>query len=166
MNTTAPFVALKKLTGKDIVRIAARHNLREIQAEIGANGHIDHTRIGLNRILAGAATAAEVAAYAERLLADAGVGALRRDAVRGVEVVISLPPTSTVNQEAFFADSLAWVREFFKVPVLSAAIHHDEGAPHCHVVLLPLVDGRMAGSDLVGNRTRLQAIQAGFFEQV
>ena len=61
---------------------------------------------------------------------------------------------------------LSWVRSFFNVPVLSAVIHLDESAPHCHVLLLPLVNGRMAGSDLVGNRPRLQAMQTGFFEQV
>lgn len=166
MNTFAPFVALKKLTGKDVVRVAAKHNLREIQAEIGADSHIDHNRIGLNEILAGAATAAEVAAHAESLLAGAGVGVLRRDAVRAVEVVISLPAVSTVNQPAFFSDVLAWVRDFFAVPELSAVIHNDEAAPHCHVILLPLLDGRMTGSDLVGNRQRLQAIQASFYEQV
>jgi len=50
--------------------------------------------------------------------------------------------------------------------VLSAVIHLDESAPHCHMLLLPLVTGRMAGSDLVGNKPRLQAIQTSFFEQV
>lgn len=166
MNTAAPFVALKKLTGKDIVRIAAKHNLREIQAEIGADSHINPALIGLNQILAGAATAAEVAAFAERLMNDASVGNLRRDAVRGIEIIISLPPTSTIERAVFFSDALAWVRDFFAVPVLSAVVHLDEAAPHCHVVLLPLVDGRMVGSDLMGNWTRLQAIQAGFYEQV
>lgn len=166
MNSAAQFVALKKLTGKDIIRIAAKHNHREIQAEIGADSHIDHTRIGLNITLAGAATAAEVAAYAEHLINDSGVGNLRRDAVRGIEIVISLPVVSTINHAAFFSDSLAWVREFFSVPILSAVVHLDETAPHCHVILLPLVNGRMVGSDLVGNRARLKAIQASFHEQV
>jgi hypothetical protein len=45
-------------------------------------------------------------------------------------------------------------------------VHLDEAAPHCHVLLLPLVNGRMVGSDLVGNRTRLQAMQTSFYEQV
>lgn len=166
MNRSAPFVALKKLTGKGIVLVAAKHNLREIQAEIGADSSIDHTRIGLNQILAGAATAAEVAAYAERLMHDTGVGNLRRDAVRAIEIMVSLPPASTIDPVVFFSDSLAWAQEFFSVPVLSAVVHLDEAAPHCHVILLPLVDGRMVGSRLVGDRKRLQAIQAGFYAQV
>lgn len=166
MNNAAQFVALKKLTGKGIVLVAAKHNLRKIQAEIGADGHIDHTRTGMNITLAGAATAAEVAAYAESLINDSGVGNLRRDAVRAIEIVVSLPTASTIDHVVFFSDTLAWVREFFSVPVLSAVVHNDEAAQHCHVLLLPLVNGRMVGSDLVGNRKRLQAIQAGFYEQV
>lgn len=166
MNAERQYLRIKKLTDRDIVRVAARHNLREIQAEFGADSHIEHTRIGLNQVIAGAATAAEVAAYAKHLMHDANIGTLRRDAVRGVEVVISLPTASAIDHTAFFTDSLAWVRGFFKVPVLSAVVHLDEAAPHCHVLLLPLVNGRMAGSDLVGNRTRLQAMQASFFEQV
>jgi hypothetical protein len=166
MNSAAQFVALKKLTGKDIVRVAAKHNLRETQAEIGADSHINPALVGLNRILAGATTAAEVAAYAERLTNEASVGNLRRDAVRGVEIVISLPTASAIDHAAFFSDSLAWVRDFFAVPVLSAVVHLDEAAPHCHVILLPLVSGRMVGSRLVGDRKRLQAIQAGFYAQV
>lgn len=166
MNADRQYLRLKKLTGRDIVRVAAKHNLRELQSELGAGGHIDHRRIGLNQVLVGADTAASVVADAERLMQEAGVGNLRRDAVRGVEVIVSLPASSAIDRETFFSDSLAWVRSFFSVPVLSAVVHLDEAAPHCHMLLLPLVNGRMAGSDLVGNKTRLQAMQTGFFEEV
>jgi hypothetical protein len=166
MNGHQQYLRLKKLSGRDIVRVAAKHNLRELQAELGAGSHIDHTRIRLNQVLAGADTAAGVAADAEHLMRDAGVGNLRRDAVRAIEIIVSLSVSSTADLSLFFSDSLDWVNDFFSVPVLSAVIHRDEAAPHCHVLLLPLVDGRMAGSDLVGNRTRLQAIQASFFERV
>lgn len=166
MNADRQYLRLKKLVGRDIVRVAAKHNLRELQSELGAGSHIDHTRIGLNQILVGADNAAGVAADAERLMQEAGVGNLRRDAVRGVEIIVSLPASSAIDRETFFSDSLAWVRGFFSVPVLSAVVHLDEAAPHCHVLLLPLVNGRMAGSDLVGNKTRLQAMQTGFFEEV
>lgn len=166
MNADRQYLRLKKLTGRDIVRVAAKHNLRELQAELGAESHIDHTRIGLNQVIAGSDNAAGVAADSERLMHDAGVGNLRRDAVRAVEIIVSLPTASPIDHATFFSDSLSWVRSYFGVPVLSAVIHFDEAAPHCHVLLLPLVNGRMAGSDLVGNRTRLQAMQTSFFEQV
>ena len=166
MNHTTSFLSIKKLTEKGKLRIAAKHNLRENQLEIRSDGHIDPMRTGLNQVLAGPVTAAEVNANAKRLIADADVGVLRTDAVRAVEILISLPPASTIDQAAFFSDSLAWVRNFFDVPVLSAVVHLDESAPHLHVLLLPLVNGHMVGSDLVGYRERLRAIQAGFYESV
>lgn len=164
MDTT--FLALKKLTGKGIIRVASKHNLREIQAETGAGEHIDPTRTPLNELLAGAATAAEVTASAERLMHDARVGKLRRDAVQCIEIVVSLHTASTIDPSAFFMDALAWVRNYFPVPILSAIVHRDELAPHCHLLLLPLVGGRMVGSDLVGDRKRLQDMQMSFYEQV
>lgn len=166
MIRSTPFVAVKKLVGQNIVQVAAKHNLRELQGEVGTDGHIDANRMGLNQVLAGAATAAEVAAHAEGLMHTAGVTRLRRDAVRGIELVVSLPPFSSIAPPVFFTEALSWATRFFGVPVLSAVIHLDEAAPHCHVLLLPLVGGRMAGSDLVGNRQRLQAMQSDFFEQV
>jgi hypothetical protein len=166
MATDNQFLRIKKLTGKSIISAAMKHNHREIQAEQGADSHIDATRTHLNIILAGAVTAGGVSSHAERLMLEAGVGKLRRDAVRGLELIISLPPASTVNQSAFFSDALAWVQGFYGLPVLSAVIHNDEATPHVHIIMLPLIDGRMKGSDLVGNRARLQALQTGFYEQV
>lgn len=166
MNADRQYLSLKKLKDKDRLRVAAKHNLRELQAELGAGSNIDHTRIRLNRVLAGPDRADAVAAEAERLMRDAGITRLRQDAVRGVEIIVGLPSLSAIDPESFFSDSLAWVQRFFSVPVLSAVVHLDEAAPHCHVLLLPLVRGRMVGSDLVGNRTRLQAMQTSFFEQV
>lgn len=163
---SAAYLATKKLTGAAIVLTAARHNLREIQAELGADGYIDPARSCCNLRLVGPDTAAAVADLASNAMQDAGVAKLRKDAVRAVEVVISLPEGFAVDVPAFFADALAWVRDFYAVPVLSAVVHLDEAAPHLHVLLLPLRDGRMVGSDLVGDRTRLQAMQCGFYDVV
>jgi hypothetical protein len=160
------FLRVKKLTGQGIIRSAARHNLREIQSELGAGSHIDPTLTRMNSVLAGATVADDVSSYAKGLMVEAGLVKLRKDAVRGLEIIISLQPSSSVDQSAFFADALAWVKDFFRVPVLSAVVHNDEAAPHCHILLLPLLHGRMQGSDLAGNRTRLQAMQTGFYSQV
>ncbi|WP_158239159.1 plasmid recombination protein [Uliginosibacterium sp. TH139] len=167
MVMAAAFVSLKKLTGAAIVKTAARHNLREIQAELGSDSHINPAQTCRNMHLAGPATAAEVADLANNAMQDAGADKLRKDAVRAVEVLVSMPATfDPAKLESIFADALEWVRGFFGVPVLSAVVHLDEEAPHMHALLLPLANGRMVGSDLVGNRGRLQAIQAGFFESV
>lgn len=166
--THAQFLRIKKLTGKAIIEVAARHNHREILAELGAapGGHIDPARVGLNRVLRGHGTAAAVASQAKMLMDAAGVKTLRKDAVRALEIVFSLPPESSIDHALFFNESVQWVDQHFAAPVISAIVHNDEAAPHCHVLLLPLVDGRMVGSDLMGGRAKLQAMQSDFHSQV
>jgi hypothetical protein len=166
--THAQFLRIKKLTGKAIIEVAARHNHREILAELGAvqGGHINPARIGLNRILRGHSTAAAVASQAQMLMDDARVKAMRKDAVRALEIIFSLPPQSAIDHDQFFNESVQWAEQYFAVPVISAIVHNDEAAPHCHVLLLPLVGGRLVGSDLVGGRSKLLTMQADFHSQV
>lgn len=162
------FLRIKKLTGKAIIQVAAKHNHREIVAEVGAaqGSGIDPSRTGLNILLRGCETASAVAGMAQSLMDNAGVKPLRKDAVRALEVIFSLPPESAIDNRRFFADALQWIEEYFDAPVISAIVHYDEAAPHCHVLLLPLVRGRMIGSDLMGNRSKLLALQADFHEKV
>jgi hypothetical protein len=166
--THVQFLRIKKLTGKAIIEVAARHNHREILAELGAASgeHIDPARVTLNRVLRGPGTAAGVASQAKTLMDAAGIKATRKDAVRGLEVIFSLPSDSSVDHDRFFNESVQWAGKYFAVPVISAIVHNDEAAPHCHVLLLPLVDGRMVGSDLMGGRAKLLAMQADFHAQV
>jgi hypothetical protein len=122
------------------------------------------TKPHLNDTLAGAATADEVAQHAKELMA--GVGPLRKDAVMALELVLSLPVATTIDASRYFSDCLQWAQGYFACPVLSAVIHLDEAAPHCHILLLPLVDGRMAGNKLMGGRSQLLAMQTSFHESV
>jgi hypothetical protein len=162
------FLRIKKLTGKEIIEVAARHNHREIHAEIGAaqDGKIDAALFGLNRVLRGHDTAKAVASHARMLMDAAAVKSLRRDAVRALELVVSVPPQLPIDQVQFFNDSVQWADDFFAAPVISAIVHNDEGAPHCHVLILPLLNGRMIGSELMGGPAKLKAMQASFHEQV
>lgn len=156
---------VKKLTGSGIVAIAARHNLREMQDERGADSHIDPRKSHLNVVLNGATHSAGVAGEAATLMEQAKV-TLRKNAVLGIEVLFSVATSSIIREHDFFVDAVAWAAGFFEVPILSAVIHNDENAKHCHVILLPLFDGRMIGNALVGSRKRLQAMQADFHAKV
>lgn len=160
-------VRVKTLNGKRIVLTAAKHNLREIQAEIGADSHIDASRISDNYIIAGSDTAAGVAEYERELLSDAEFPQkLRKNTIRAVEMVFSLPSDSAINHRNYFMVATEWARKFYNVPILSSVVHLDESAPHCHVLMLPLVDGKMQGSALLGDRARLLAMQSDFHECV
>jgi hypothetical protein len=143
---------------------AARHNRRAIQAELGARSHIDAERIHLNETIAGPDTPAGVAALAQDLMAGAGVNVpkLRKDHTQAIELLFSLAPGTPISSDDYFRRCVEWVGSHFGAAnILSADIHRDESAPHCHVLVLPLVDGRMRGSDLIA-RAELVKLRQSF----
>jgi len=164
----AAFLRLKKLKGGGIIGVAARHNRRVIQAEIGASGSIDPARSHLNETLQGPTTADDVATLAKDLMREAGITKLRKDAVMGLELVFSLPPEHRLDERAYFAECANWAGVYFggAQNILSADIHRDEAQHHCHVLLLPLIQKKMTGSDIVGNKQRLAEIQKQFHAAV
>lgn len=164
----AAFLRLKKLKGGGIVRRAARHNRRDIQSELGATGSIDPSRSHLNETLCGPPSSDEVANVAAERLRAIGATRIRKDAVVAIECVFSLHPGHELDDREFFLACLEWIGPNFggSSNVLSADIHRDETAPHCHVLLSPILDGRMAGSDLMGGPKRLQALQRDFHDAV
>ena len=158
----AAFLRIKKLKGGGIITVAARHNKREIQAEMGATGSIDPIRSRLNYTIAGPAAAADVGQLAKNLMTAAGVVKLRKDAVMGLEIVFSLPPGHAIDDRAYFTDCATWAEHHFGGVILSVDVHKDEAQDHCHVLLLPLVKGRMAGSDMLGGKQMLLAMHKQF----
>ena len=165
----AKTIGMSKVNGRkpcDLLT-AARHNLREIQAEMGSVGRIDPGRSATNAILAGPSDAAQVQALAVSLMAAAGLNpaAMRRDHVQALEFVFSLPPSSGVDPAAYFARCLAWLEQALPLPMLSAVSHADEVAPHLHVLLLPLADGIYAGGKPV-ERPKLLRLRDSFFNVV
>lgn len=160
----AAFLRIKKLKGGGIITVAARHNKRVIQAEMGATGSIDPARSHLNETLQGPSTAAGVGQLAKDLMMAAGVTRLRKDAVMGLEIVFSLPPGHTIDDRAYFTESAAWAGAYFGGAdnILSVDIHRDEAQHHCHVLMLPLIGGRMDGGRMVGNKQKLIEMQKQF----
>lgn len=164
----AAFFRLGKLSGgKGHVLVAGRHNKRETQGEQGATSRIDVTRSHLNYCVRGEATAQAVANKAQQLMAAAGIDKLRKDAVRAIELLFSLPRSTAIDTYSYFDDCVAWAAQRFgDENILTADTHLDEGAPHCHVLVLPLRNGRMVGSALVGGRAALKATVDDFHANV
>lgn len=163
-------IGLSRVNGRKPCTLmeAARHNLREIQAEKGATGRIDATRTRCNTILHGPGSAAEVQAQATALLAAAGVDPekLRRDHCQAIEAVFSLPPDAAIHDRpAYFAQCLAWLANALTLPVLSAVVHLDEAAMHLHVLLLPLEGRAYVGSAPI-SRVSLKRLRENFFAKV
>ena len=147
---------------------AARHNRRKIQAEMGAHGHIDAGRIALNQTIAGPGTPEGVVALALSLMGGAGVNVakLRKDYTQAVELLFSLPADTPINFGDYFRQCLAWAEQRFGIAyILSADIHRDEAVPHCHILILPMVDGRYMGSKLL-TRPNLAELRISFARDV
>lgn len=147
---------------------AAAHNLRADQNERGARAHVDPGRTAQNIILHGPDTPSKVVALAHSAMAAAGVdvATLRRDYVQCIELLVSLPPGSGTPEDAFFAAAVDWAgARYGSENLLSAVAHKDEAAPHLHVLVLPLVDGKMCGKELKSAQA-LRQTSKDFFEQV
>lgn len=150
------------------LRMAAAHNLRANQDERGARVHIDPSRSGLNQILRGPDTPAMVVARATTKMAQADINTdkLRKDYTQAIELVASLPHESDVDNERFFDSVADWAdARYGPENVLSVVVHYDEAAPHCHVLVLPLLDGKMQGAAMKA----MQAVKettADFFRRV
>ena len=173
------FLRIAKL-GKDyrikndpnIVLKAAKHNLREILAEMKSDSlsHIDPSLSHLNFVLRGKKNSAGVIVEMNELLEAAGVlksKKIRSNTIRGVELVFSLPVNSSIDPRSCFADFVAWVESFYTgIPILSAVAHLDEGAPHVHVILLPIVGENLQGHFVMGNRNKIFSMRSSCYESI
>lgn len=131
---------------------AARHNLREIEAELGPFGHINRSLAHRNEVLAGPSTADGVVDYARALAEAAGIdlSTLRRDYVQAVEFIFSLPATTAMDCGRYFRQCVDWLaNRYGRANILSAVTHLDEATPHTHVLINPFIEGKRAGSKLV-----------------
>lgn len=146
---------------------AAKHNLREIQAELGAVGRINTHRLKDNLRLFGPAKAEDVVNLAHEHLRGVGINPAeqRKNVVQAIEAIFSLPDDSPIDPASYFEKCLAWINRAIDLPVLSCVAHFDEGNPHAHVLLLPLQRGKPVGGSPV-NKTQLAKLREGFNRQV
>lgn len=147
---------------------AARHNLRELQAESGGHEGISLDLSHLNVTLHGPATAKGIVDYANDLKSRYAVPKrkLRKDHVQALEFVISVRNDSDVDTMAYFKASERWLTAVFgEEMLLSVIVHRDEGAPHMHALVLPIVYGQYQGGAPIG-KTRLLKLNQKFADEV
>ena len=152
----------------EILYKALRHNKRQFPAERGPLRHIDLGRTHLNETLVGPRSATEAARLALQIIKAAGVPALRKNASICVEFVFSLPKSFRRDDRAYFLDCIDWLEHYYGRPncIISADVHRDQAAPHCHVLILPILDGKLSGRKMLGNRKQLAEMQADFHAAV
>lgn len=141
---------------------AVKHNLRETQKERGSRSHIDPARSHLNRHLVGPALSADVVALAQARMVSAGYKPLRYDFAQAFELLFSLPAGTTIDTTLYFAQCLKWaVSQFALDNILSADEHHDEAAPHLHILVLPM-EGNLYKSSKLIEKVRLGKLRKSF----
>lgn len=164
----AAFMRLKKLKGQGIWSKAPRHNKRTIQAELGASGHIDATRSHMNITITGPAAPEEVTKLAKAKMNEAGITKERKNGVLGVELVFSLPTNHQQDVIKYFSACANWAGVAFGGldNIVSVDIHRDEAQDHAHVLLVPIIDGRLRGSDAIGGKRDMSELQVKFYKDV
>jgi len=156
-----------KVKGPGSVLAALKHNKRFTQHERKGGHHIDETRSYLNYCLVGKSSPKEIAEHAKAQMREAGIDKPRADAVLAIEIIFSLPADRHhQNTKPFFEDCCCWVSNNFDGELLSFDVHLDESAPHAHALILPLVNGRMQGCDMVGKRSNLHRLHDSFHQEV
>lgn len=160
-------IRLGKIKGVNGVLEALRHNKRTLQNERGASANINPARTSLNYSLASDASPETIALHAKVQMLKAGIETPRKNGVMAVEVLFSLPiDRHQQDTKPFFADCHAWVIKTFAGELLSFDVHLDESAPHAHAVILPLIDGKMQGRDMVGSTGNLMRLINQFHKDV
>lgn len=163
-------IGLSKLGGRKpcTLSVAAKHNKRELAQELEERGRIDPERTRLNHSIAGAINSAGVVAMASQLMESIGISPekMRRDYCQAVEIVFSLPASTTIDIERYFADCFKWsCARFGAENILSVDVHLDESTPHCHALIAPIQSGRWVGGKLI-DHTNTKVMSESFLKQV
>ena len=160
-------IRLGAIKGKSGVIEALKHNKRTLQAERGAGANIDVTRTPLNYCLTESNTPEAITTHTKVQMVKAGIDTPRKNQVMAVEILFSLPiQWHNHDTQPFFADCLAWVKQSFAGELLSFDVHLDESAPHAHAIILPLIDGKMQGNNMIGGKGNLYRIRHLFYSDV
>lgn len=145
-------IRLKGVKGRNSILEALKHNKRTLQAERGADAHIDVARTPFNYCLTEPNTPKAIAIHANVQMVKADI-LIRKNQVMAVEIIFSLPVDwHKKDTRQFFTDCFAWTQKTFAGELLSFDVHLDESAPHAHALILPLIDGKMQGSAMMGDR--------------
>ncbi len=147
------------------LKIAAEHNLREGHKYQSNYLEINCSKSKFNEILYGPATAEEIVKASLSNFKSAR-RTIRNDFVQAGEIVFSPNRLIEHQKRQFFIACLDWsIRWFGEEGILSAIVHNDQPNPHMHVLLSPVINGRLCGSMLF-KKGRLKSMQKDFESKV
>lgn len=156
MSKVTVFAHNLRLNGhKKTLALAEKHNCRLIAQEIGGYGGIDGKRTPLNlELIKLDGNSCEEAA--KSVLRSLGLDLdhysyRKKNRGYSVELVFSVTAGHRCDFNSMYADSLGWLRDYYpESHIVHAVIHHDEDTPHMHVILVPIVNGRLDADEISG----------------
>jgi hypothetical protein len=104
---------------------------------------------------------------------QAGVKTPRKDAVRGMEFLITASPEAfqrdgagmvqdDYRNTAWVADNLNFLKRTYGANLVAFTLHQDEKTPHIHAVVVPITaDGRLSAKELFNPKT-LKSLQTDY----
>lgn len=172
MYTLKTFITSLKLHGhKNSLKLAEAHNLRRITAEFRTCNHIDEfeTPKNIELISLGTQSLEERVLYE---ISKAGIDMTtrhnkRHDKTYALEIVYTPSSGWNGDSESLYRECCKWqANYYFGCPIVHAVIHYDEGTPHLHTVMVPIVGDRLLASEVKGYKGATTERNRSLFEKV
>jgi len=172
MYTLKTFITILKLHGRtNTLKVAEAHNLRRITAEFRTCNHIDEfeTPNNIELISLGTKSLEEKVLHE---ISKAGIDMStkhnkRHDKGYALEMVYSPTAGWDGDAELLFRECCQWQTNYYQgCPIVHAVIHYDEGTPHLHTVMVPIVENRLPASDVRGYKGATTERNRNLFNKV
>lgn len=148
-------ILLYRNGGRNTLKSAHAHNTRNIPIELDAFHHIDPSKVHLNKELVALDGNTLEQSVLERIT-NAGINTQkgpykRKDKAYAIEWMFSVTHGFECDFEKLYKECLEWLRSRHPdCPIVYAVIHHDEGDPHLHVIMVPISGKHMPASKILG----------------
>ncbi len=172
MYTLKTFITILKLHGhSNTLKVAEAHNLRRITAEFRTCNHIDEFETPNNiEIISLGSQSLEDKVLHE--ISKAGIDMTtkhnkRHDKGYALEMVYTPSAGWDGDTESLFRECCQWQTNYYQgCPIVHAVIHYDEGTPHLHTVMVPIVGNRLPASDVRGYKGATTERNRNLFNKV
>ena len=165
-HSAGAVVNFGKIKGLSKLNAAVCHNHRAWFETKQNLENIDPARSHLNYCVRGGKLPAAVHELRKARLPTLG-RTVRKDAVLAIEVMVSLHAGVPIDEGLFFKTSVSWIAQRFgSENIVSAVVHNDESVPHLHALVVPIKDGRLVGSAILGYGAGFRSLLRNFQIQV
>ena len=162
-------IRTNKISSISAINGVLRHNQRKVQVP-SANPNIKNPKLIFPQIEENQKLGSYAKFLKSRIKPDGR--RIRKDAVRGVEVLMSFSKGSITQDELkdWVKDSVSFCADFFGgwENIYDIQLHVDEEAAteHLHALILPCKDGKLKCTEYLGGKEKMQNLQTQYAERM